>query len=147
MFQRMLYHRNGGSKACATSTSGNVPRFFSQLDRWHSASRAHLIQEEKYKRESWGMQPKTPSLELAELGTSHHFGQHLHLILLPFLPPLPSFFCSRTYPLCFSVYDSPALVVGSVQRRDRNHDKCSSWSVFISLWPLTPHHSHLPIQL
>ena len=38
------------------------------------------------------MQQKTPSLELAELGTGHRFGQHPHLTLLPFLPhpSLPS---------------------------------------------------------
>lgn len=41
----------------------------------------------------------------------------------------------RLYPLWFSIYGSPALIVGSVQWRSRNHNKHSSRLVPISSLP------------
>ena len=41
----------------------------------------------------------------------------------------------RTYPLQFSVYGSPALIVGSVKWHSRNHNKRSSRLVLVSSLP------------
>jgi hypothetical protein len=57
---------------------------------------------------------------------------------------LPLFLLPRTYPLRFSVHGSPAFVVGSVQRRDRNDNQRSSRSVFTRPKPAPHPHTFNP---
>jgi len=82
-----------------------------------------LVRQKKKKKRKGGI--ATKNAEFTELGS-----RRFRPTPSPRPPPplLPSILPS-TYPLHFPVYGSPALVVGSGQRRDRNDNQRSSRSV------------------
>ena len=89
--------------------------------------------EKERERERERSEISTKNTELPEPGLVSTFrptpSPHLPFLFSLSRPPPPS----NPYIPAFSVYGSPALVVGSVQRRSRNHNKCSSRLVLSSL--------------